>query len=250
MNKAMFLPVLVAVVMLGCESARQSTPNAEGENGLFHQATKHQLASREYRVDPPDEIIVKAPNIKELDGVRQKVRPDGKITLNLVSDVYVVGMTPSEISALLKKLVSKYYEADPDVKVEVVANSKFYYVFGQGVARQGQYAYTGRDTVVTALANAGLGEGAWPQQVRVSRPKKEEGQERATAVVDFKHIFQTGDLTQNYLLEEGDIIEIPPSPLYAWDMKTRRILGPITGTAGAVTAGAQVAQPTGARGVQ
>src|SRR4051812_17057155 len=160
MKKAMFLSLVATVVMLGCESAKQSTPNAEGENGIFHQGTKHQLASREYRVDPPDEIIVKAPNIKELDGQRQKVRPDGKISLNLVGDVYVVGMTPSEINALLKKLVSKYYEADPDVKVEVVANSKFYYVFGQGVARQGQFAYTGRDTVVTAMAQAGFNDAA------------------------------------------------------------------------------------------
>src|SRR5213592_4431427 len=189
MKPAMFLSFVIAGLMLGCESARQSTSNAEGENGLFHKATPHQLASREYRVDPPDEIIVKAPNIKELDGVRQKVRPDGKITLNLVSDVYVVGMTPSEINALLKKMVSKYYEADPDVKVEVIANSKFYFVFGQGVARQGQYAYTGRDTVVTAMAQAGFNDAAWPQQVMVSRPTKEGSTERATAVVDFKHIW-------------------------------------------------------------
>jgi len=249
MKKAMFLSVVLASLMLGCESARQSTSNAEGENGLFHKATTHQLSSREYRVDPPDEIVIKAPKITELDGVRQKVRPDGKISLNMVGEVYVVGMTPSEISELLKKMVTKYFE-QPEIKVEVIANSKFYYVFGQGVARQGRYAYTGQDTVITALAEAGLGEAAWPQQVRVSRPPKDNGTERGTAVVDFKHIFQTGDLSQNYLLEEGDIIEIPPSPLAAWDMKTRRILGPLTGTVGAVSAGQQVAQPTGGRAVQ
>jgi len=124
-------------------------------------------------------------------------------------------------------------------------SSKRAQIFGKGVQRQGAYAYTGRDTVVWAMAQAGFNQGAWPQQVRVSRPRKGEIQDNATAVVDFKHIFQTGDLSQNYLLEEGDIIEIPPSPLAAWDMKTRRILGPLTGTAGAVTAGAQVAQPTG-----
>lgn len=246
MNKAMFLSVVCAAVMLGCESAKQSTPNAEGENGLFHKATTHQLSAREYRVDPPDEIIIKAPKIAELDGVRQKVRPDGKISLNMVGEVYVVGMTPTEISTLLKKLVTKFYDM-PEIKVEVIANSKFYYVFGQGVARQGRYAYTGQDTVITALSEAGLGDAAWPQQVRVSRPAKESGSERATAVVDFKRIFQTGDLAQNYLLEEGDIIEIPPSPLAAWDMKTRRLLGPLTGTVGAVSAGQQVAQPNGAR---
>ena len=151
MKLAMFLAGVVAIVMLGCESAKQSTPNAEGENGLFHPAAPHQLSAREYRVDPPDEIVIKAPKITELDGVRQKVRPDGKISLNMVGEVYVVGMTPSEISALLKKIVTKYFE-QPEIKVEVIANIKFYYVFGQGVARQGRYAYTGQDTVITALA--------------------------------------------------------------------------------------------------
>src|SRR5436853_7519209 len=97
-----FLPVVVAGLLYGCEAAVQSTPNAEGENGLFHRATTHQLSAREYRVDPPDEIVIKAPSIKELDGARQKVRPDGKISLNMVGDVYVVGMTPNEISDLLK----------------------------------------------------------------------------------------------------------------------------------------------------
>lgn len=246
MKKAMFLSVVLAALTLGCESAKQSTANAEGENGLFHQASAHQLASREYRVDPPDEIVIKAPKIAELDGVRQKVRPDGKISLNMVGEVYVVGMTPSEIAALIKKLVTKFYE-EPEIKIEVIANSKFYYVFGQGVARQGRYPYTGQDTVVRALADAGFAETAWPQQVRVSRPAKENGAERGTAVVDFKHIYQTGDLSQNYLLEEGDIIEIPYSPLSAWDAKTRKVLGPLTGTAGAVSAGQQVAQPGGAR---
>src|SRR3954471_7915719 len=118
MKQAMFLPLIVAVLMFGCESAVKSTPNAEGDNGLFHKATTHQLSSREYRVDPPDEIVIKAPKISELDGVRQKVRPDGKISLNMVGEVYVVGMTPSEISELLKKMVTKYFK-QPEIKVEV-----------------------------------------------------------------------------------------------------------------------------------
>src|SRR4051794_30024896 len=156
MKLAMFLAGVVAVLMLGCESAKQSTPNAEGENGRFHKAAPHQLSAREYRVDPPDEIVIKAPKIVELDGMRQKVRPDGKISLNMVGEVYVVGMTPTEIGTLLKKLVAKFYE-QPEIKVEVIANSKFYYVFGQGGARQGRYAHTDHTTASTALAEAVFG---------------------------------------------------------------------------------------------
>ena len=51
-------------------------------------------------------------------------------------------------------------------------------------------------------------ENAWPQQVSVSRPAK-NGQPRATAIVNFKEMAMTGDMRQNYLLEENDIIYIP-----------------------------------------
>lgn len=232
---------------VGCSEPLASTPNAEGDNGVFHHATEHQVATAEYHVDPPDEIVVKAPNIKELDGQHQIVRPDGKISLNLLGEVYVAGMTPTQVNQLLTKLTEKYYSNNPDVKVEVIAKSKFYYIFGFGVAKQGKYPYTGRDTIISALADAGFDKTAWPQQVRLSRPGK-RGADNARAVVDFKHIWETGDLAQNYLVEEGDIIEVPYSPLAAWNEKMTRILGPITGTAGVVTASASVAQPTGGTG--
>jgi polysaccharide export outer membrane protein len=232
------------VLVIGCTQSRESTPGAEGANGVFQRALPHQVSTREYRVDPPDEITVKAPGIKEIDGQKQKVRPDGKITLNLVGEVYVAGLTPTEINALLKKLVEKYYTTDPDVKVEVIANSKFYIVGGFGVARQGKYAYTGRDTIITALAEAGFNEGAWPQQVLLSRPGK-DGKANETAVVDFSKIWGYGDMKQNYLIEEGDVIEVKQSPLKYFQFKMEQVVGPITGSAGAVSAGTSVASPTG-----
>jgi polysaccharide export outer membrane protein len=233
--------ILVPVLVVGCESARKSTPNAAE---IFQRATPHVIGSREYRVDPPDEIVVKAPNIKELDGQKQKVRPDGKISLNLLGEVTVTGLTPLEINELLSKLAAKYY-TNPDIKVEVIANSKFYYVFGFGVAKQGRYAFTGRDTVITALAEAGFTEQAWPQQVRVSRPARKSQAKNATAVVDFKHIYSYGDLTRDFVLEEGDIIEIPYSPLAAWDVKSRQLFGPITGAAGMAGSATSVVHPGG-----
>jgi polysaccharide export outer membrane protein len=238
----------LSFLFVGCQSARQSTSNAEGTQGVFHHATEHQVSSREYRVDPPDEIIIKSPNIKELDGQRQRVRPDGKISLNLLDEVYVAGLTPSEVNALLKKLVSKYYD-NPDIKVEVVANSKFYYVFGNGIIKQGRYAYTGRDTVVGALAEAGFNPDAWPEQVRVSRPGK-NGQANATAVIDFTKIWGYGDLNQNYLLEEGDIIEVPYSKLAKFNRDLMQVVSPITGASSAVISSQVVASPNGVQGGQ
>lgn len=225
-----------AALVAGCGQARTSTPGAEGPDGLFKPASEFHVSTRDYRVDPPDELIIRAPNITELDGQRQTVRSDGKISLNLLDEVYVAGMTPAQINAHLRELASRYY-VDPDIKVEVIANSKFYYVFGPGAVAPARYPYTGRDSVLTALAEAGFRETAWPRQVRLSRPPRNEGEQPATAVIDFSRIFQYGDLSQNYLIEEGDIIEVPETGLATFNRNLTQILGPVTGASTVVHTG-------------
>jgi polysaccharide export outer membrane protein len=220
--------VMVGLALLaGCTQALKSTTNAEGNQGVFKVASGHDSSLNEYVVDPPDEIVIKAPNIKEIDGSKQVVRPDGRITLNLLHDVKVSGLTPAQIQQQLTELASKFYN-NPDIRVEVTAQSKFYQIFGRGVNQQGKRPYTGNDTVIKALAEAGLSAEAWPQQIWVVRPGR-EGHPPARAVVDFKHMSQTGDLSQNYVLQENDIITVPDSPLNSFNTKFTLIAGPITG---------------------
>lgn len=230
--------VLIAAgaLLVGCVQHRESTPGAEGAQGVFTDATGHDIATVEYIVDPPDEITIQSPNIKELDKAKQVVRPDGKITLNLLGEVQVSGKTPAQINTLLKQMASKYY-VNPDIKVEVVANSKFYNVVGQ-VNQGGRKPFTGNDSVVKALAEAGFNEQSWPPQVLLSRPSK-----HVTVVLNFDKIFQYGDLRQNYLLQEGDIIYVPYGPLAKFNIDLDRVIGPITGAGGVVGSGTNITHP-------
>lgn len=222
---------LVAQVV-GCTAARQSDANAEGPAGVFRPAVERDVSAEEYRVAPPDKLLIRAPGVKEMDNVVTQIRPDGKITVNMLREVYVANKTPAEIGQILTEGAAKYYN-NVQVTVEVADYaSKFYEVFGTAVRDPGRKPYTGRNTVIAALAGAGFNQEAWPEQVSVSRPAR-GGQPRATAIVDMKTMYMTGDTRQNYLLEEGDIVYVPFSPLAAWDEKTRRILGPLTGTIGA-----------------
>ncbi|HEX8911805.1 MAG TPA: polysaccharide biosynthesis/export family protein [Humisphaera sp.] len=235
------LALLVVALMAaagGC--ARENTPNAIGPYGVFKNAGVHEVTRREYRVDPPDEIVVKAPDIKELDGARQVVRPDGKVSLEIIGEVLVAGKTPVEIADELTKIASRLY-VKPDIRVEVVANSKFYYVFGNGVEKRGKYPYTGRVTLISAVADAGYSLDAWPQQVRLSRPGR-DGDPNATVVVDFTKLTSYGDMNQNYLIEDGDVIEIPFNPLSQISFDLTRLIGPFTGSAALVTAPFSTAQ--------
>lgn len=232
---------ILAGALAGCTQARKSDLQAEGPQGLFRPATEKDVSATEYRVAPPDKLQIRAPGIKELDQFVTTIRPDGKISVNLLNEVYVANKTPEEISQLLTQAATKYYN-NVQVKVEVSEYaSKFYEVFGTAVRDAGRKPYTGRNTVISALAAAGFNEDAWPQQVSISRPAK-NGQPRATAIIDMKQMYMTGDTRQNYLLEEGDIVFVPDSPLAAWNKNTTKILGPLTGTVGAAQ---QVSSPAG-----
>jgi protein involved in polysaccharide export with SLBB domain len=228
--------VFAGMTMLGCAEARQSDVGAEGDQGLFRPATSMDVSATEYRVAPPDKLLIRVPGIKELE-FTTTIRPDGKIQLNLLGEMYVAGKTPDEISRMITAAAAKYYN-NVGVQVEVAEfNSKFYAVFGTAVREGGRRPFTGRNTVIAALASVGFTEDAWPQQIAISRPAK-NGQIRATAIIDMKTMYMTGDTRQNYLLEEGDIIHVPDSPLAVFEKKARQFLGPITGVGGAASSAA------------
>src|SRR4051812_41915936 len=161
---------LAAALLTGCTQARKSDIQAEGPQGLFRPATENEVSATEYRVAPPDKLQIRAPGIKELDQYITTIRPDGKISVNLLGEIYVAGKTPEELNKLISQTANKYYN-NVEVKVEVSEyNSKFYQVFGTAVREGGKKPYTGRNTVISALAQAGFNEDAWPQQVSISRP--------------------------------------------------------------------------------
>jgi hypothetical protein len=48
--------------------------------------------------------------------------------------------------------------------------------------------------------------------------------------VDVKLMWQTGDVKENFMLEEGDVIYVPPSPLAQTNTTFNRLLSPLRGT--------------------
>jgi len=223
---------------------RSSTSNAEqGPRAVFHNAGEHGVTAREYRIDPPDEIVIRAPKVPELDGQRRVVQTNGKVPVPLLGEVSVTGLTPDEAADRLSELASKYY-VKPDIHIEVLANSKFYYIFGSGALKTGRFPYTGRVTVISALAEAGFNPASWPEQVRISRPGR-DGAADATVVVNFTKIWDYGDLKQNYLLEDGDIVLLPITPLAAWGFATSELLAPLLNTTSAIPAGGSLVKPGG-----
>ncbi|MCK6457116.1 MAG: polysaccharide export protein [Phycisphaerae bacterium] len=217
----------------------------------FLRAYEQNVSASSYRVQPPDGLEISSPEALEIDGEYQVVRADGKITLRLLGEVKVAGLTPVEIADKLEQLLSRYY-VNPNVMVRVsTANSKRYFVFGE-VGGPGPYPYTGNDTLLKALALAQPTFLAWKSQVRVVRPSHDEN-ERRELVVDVDEIIQHGKTQNNVLLQEGDVIYVPPTPLAWVGLRLRELLFPVPFVGNAVNSpidlrdsGARYDQPVNA----
>jgi len=188
----------------------------------FLRESEHNVSAIEYRVGMPDNIRISAPRILEIDGVDQRIQPHGKITIRLLGPVKVVDMTAKEIATKLEVLVGRYY-VDPKVSVKIGFASKKYYVHARGgtTARP----YTGRDTLFDAVAPFAGDFRAWTSRVRVIRPSHGETPVR-TITVNVDNMIKKGDLSKNILLEPGDIVSIPPTPLAWFSDRIRELIYP------------------------
>jgi protein involved in polysaccharide export with SLBB domain len=111
--------------------------------------------------------------------------------------------------------------------------SKVLYVFGQ-VDEPGVKPFTGHETVLNLVAEARLNQYAWPQKIVIVRPN-DDPTVRQKVTVDIKEMFQTGNTTNDFVLEEGDLIYVPPSPLAQVSLTFKKLMGPIQPTLGLAT---------------
>jgi len=205
----------------------------------FVQAHDHDVAASKYRIEPPDVIAITCPMAPEIDGAAQRLGSDGKVTLKLLGPVKVSTLTPREAAAKLEQLLSRYYVA-PKVHVRVVSSeSKKIYVLGQ-VAGAGPKPFTGRDTLLDVLAKAQPNFIAWGSRVKVIRSNAKPGEIREITV-DVDKMMQKGDLRGNVLLQEGDIVYVPPSPLGWLGLRIQEALFPFSPMFSAYTFPADVA---------
>ena len=228
-----FVPLSLFALLIGCSNS-SPTPAPTGPQEGSAAPINTWLASQPidapatvYRVAPPDKLRIVAPKVKEIDGQTAVIRSDGKISINMVGELDVNNLTPAEISEMIVRKLSKYYKSDSiDVSVQVAEfKSRVYYVMGQ-VVTPGVKPYTGTDTIVKIIADAKLNEQAWPQKVVIVRPNEDVAiKQRVT--VDMKAMFEHGKATQNFLIEPGDVVYIPLSPLAEAKLTFEKVLFPI-----------------------
>jgi polysaccharide biosynthesis/export protein len=157
--------------------------------------------SNSFKVGPADVLNVRVWHEQEFSGP-VSVHPDGKITLPLVGDLAVAGMTPAQIEQVVAQALTKYV-VKPLVTVTVQeVLSKKYYLDGE-IARSGEYPLVAPTTVLEAISRAGgLRDFANEKKIYILRGDKR-------ILFNYKDVIHGKHMDQNIALESGDHVIVP-----------------------------------------
>jgi len=191
--------VLLVVTLIGC----QSTPLAVSAIELEPEpAPKVTLA-------PGDVIDIKFFYTPELNHT-QAVRPDGKITLQLIGEVEAEGKTPSELRAELLELYLPHLKK-PEVAVIVRSlRNRRVYVGGE-VNTPGLIDMPGRLTALEAIMEAG-GFNMLTAEVRNVVIIRHKDGRRYGGALDLEEALE-GKEVKPFFLEPYDIVYVPQTTI-------------------------------------
>lgn len=204
-TRLMFLVIGLLVACSPSVVVEKPTPvGAPGtEVGLVGPAL-----SDEYIIQPGDLLEMKFFYNPEMnDGMA--VRPDGRISMQLIGEVMAAGLSPNDLSTLLRKKYDKELK-NPEITVIVRSFGSKVYVDGE-VEKPGELELLSPLTVMQAIARAqGLTDKAWKEALVIRRIK---GKEPLVMKLDLDDVLTGRDFSQDIGLVPYDIVYVPRSPI-------------------------------------
>ena len=190
---------------LPADAGRTATSVAAQAGGSGQQMSDPAPAGAEYRIGVEDDLQISVWREPELS-MQVVVRPDGKITLPLLNDVQVVGLTTQDLQALLTEKL-KPYVTEPQVTIIVRGiRSRKVYLVGQ-VSHPGAFPLNGQKTVLQMLAEAGgLNLFAKSESIYVLR---KNGSRQEKIPFKYKQALKGQSDKSDFELVPGDVIVVP-----------------------------------------
>lgn len=197
---------IAALSLAGCASSSPQLPPA---SSVMSQPG----ASAEYIIGPLDELTIHVWRNPELGAEKIQVRPDGRLTTPLVTDMPASGKTPTMLAQDIRLQLSQYIE-EPLVSVIVTKPNgpleNQIRIIG-ATEKPASLPYRANMTVLDALiAVGGLSEFAAGNRSKLIRKNKSTGQQSEYSL-RLGDLLKKGDSRANVLLQPGDVIIIPES---------------------------------------
>lgn len=158
-----------------------------------------------YTIGEQDVLDIDVWREKELSG-QVIVRPDGKITVPLVNEIYVVGMTPLQLQTMLADKLQPFVTT-PQVTVVVhEINSRKVYLMGE-VAHEGVFRINSTTTVSQIIAEAG-GLHLYAKRNKIYVLRNVDGKHVRFAF-NYDAVIKGKANSQDIILKPGDKIVVP-----------------------------------------
>ena len=166
--------------------------------------------SQDYRIGPGDVLDIFVWQNPDLSQKAVPVRPDGRISTPLISNIMAAGKTPVELAHAMDKALSEYIRS-PRVTVIVsraIGALSQVQVIGQVKNPESMPYHEGMTVLDAVLAAGGLTPYAAGNSAKIER--KVHGKV-VTVHIRLSNLINQGDLSQNLLLQPGDVVVVPES---------------------------------------
>lgn len=185
------------LLLVGCSTGPATLPAAAAMPG-----------NSEYVIGPGDQLGIFVYDNPQLS-VNIPVRPDGRISTPLVSDIMAAGKTPAQLGAELQARLQEYVK-DPHVTV-MVQNfvgplNRQIRVIGEATDPQAIPYRDGMTLLDVMIATKGLTRYAAGNRAVIVR---RIGDKQETIHVHLADLIKDGDISQNVAMRPGDTLIIP-----------------------------------------
>jgi polysaccharide export outer membrane protein len=168
-----------------------------------------------YVIGPEDVLTITSFDQEDLSG-KYPVDADGTFSFPLIGRVKAGGLTLRQLEAELKRLLKEGFFKDPQLAVAVETyKSQKVHIVGE-VRNPGTYPLTGDMSLIEAIARAGSTLPTASGEALIVRakpghsdgPAVPTGEDGEATTIDLKEL-QSGALSKNVLLRDGDTIFVP-----------------------------------------
>lgn len=190
----------------GAEETPKPAAAGPRENRVF----KIVGGAPEYKIGPGDTLEITLWEGNSAHRQDLLVRPDGRISFGLVENLSVAGLTANELDELLTAKLEQFFKRPRvDVLVKNYASKSVRLMGavargGAGNATAGEHVLRGRATVLEVLTAWG---GPTPDaDLKSVRIRRKDGE---TLTLNLYRTIIQGDLSQDMVLDDGDLIYLP-----------------------------------------
>ena len=164
------------------------------------------IEKTDYKIGQKDLLEISVFGLDDLNRT-ERVSEEGKITLPLLGEIEVNGLTKGELENKISQLLEEKYLQDPQVSVFIAEyQSKMVSVLG-AIQTPGRHELLGRQTVMDIIAKAGGLTSEAGDEIYVMRRRADGSNSSIKILID--ELILNGKAELNIPLEADDVINIP-----------------------------------------